>query len=92
MRLVAALCSLWWKLGCGLWPSCALYGEPFVKHVLSKLWIDMFSFATPSTIVITCPKGVPSILAEEVRSLGFEVIGQSVASVETRGRSWTRNG
>jgi 23S rRNA G2445 N2-methylase RlmL len=47
--------------------------------------MNMISFATPSTIVITCPKGVPSILAEEVRSQGFEVIGQSVASVETRG-------
>jgi putative N6-adenine-specific DNA methylase len=45
----------------------------------------MISFANPSAIVITCPKGVPAILAEEVRLLGFEVTGQSIATVETRG-------
>lgn len=42
-------------------------------------------FSKPSTIVITCPKAVPPILAEEVRSLGFEVTGQALASVETHG-------
>jgi 23S rRNA G2445 N2-methylase RlmL len=41
--------------------------------------------ATESTIVITCPKGVSPILAEEVRALGHEVTGQTPAGVETHG-------
>lgn len=42
-------------------------------------------FSTPNTIVITCPKGVPPFLSEELRSLGFPIISQSVASIETQG-------
>ncbi|HBD08770.1 MAG TPA: RNA methyltransferase [Syntrophobacteraceae bacterium] len=42
-------------------------------------------FSTPSTIVIPCPKGVPPFLSEELRSLGFPIIAQSVSSVETLG-------
>jgi 23S rRNA G2445 N2-methylase RlmL len=43
------------------------------------------SSSTPNTIVITCPKGVPPFLSEELRSLGFPIISQSLASVETHG-------
>ena len=36
-------------------------------------------------IFITCPKGLQSYLAAEVRSLGFAVLSESVSGVETEG-------
>ena len=42
-------------------------------------------FTTPSTLILPCPKGVAPFLSEELRSLGYPVISQSVASVETQG-------
>ncbi len=42
-------------------------------------------FTTPSTLVLPCPKGVAPFLSEELRSLDFPVIAQSVSSVETQG-------
>jgi 23S rRNA G2445 N2-methylase RlmL len=38
-----------------------------------------------SRIIITCAKGIPPFLAEEVLSLGFPVVSQAVASLETEG-------
>lgn len=38
-----------------------------------------------SRIFITCPKGIQSYLAAEVRTLGFPVISESVSGVETEG-------
>ncbi len=45
----------------------------------------MSLFNRPSPIVITCPKEVPPILSEELRALGFEVTGQTPATVQTHG-------
>lgn len=42
-------------------------------------------FSRKSQIVITCPKGIPPFLKEEVRSLHLPVVGESVATVETEG-------
>lgn len=42
-------------------------------------------FKRKSHIVITCPKGLPSFLRDEVRSLDLPVLGESVAAVETEG-------
>lgn len=36
-------------------------------------------------IVITCAKGIPSFLKEEVLSLGFPILSEGIASVETEG-------
>jgi putative N6-adenine-specific DNA methylase len=38
-----------------------------------------------SRIIITCAKGIPPFLREEVLSLGFPVLSQAVASLETEG-------
>ena len=38
-----------------------------------------------SRIIITCGKGIPPFLREEVLSLGFPVLSQGVASLETEG-------
>jgi len=38
-----------------------------------------------SRIVVTCAKGIPPFLREEVLSLGFPVLSQGVASLETEG-------
>ena len=38
-----------------------------------------------STIIITCAKGIPPFLKEEVVSLGFPLLSMGVASVETAG-------
>ncbi len=38
-----------------------------------------------SGILITCPKGIPPILKEEIISLGFPVLSEQNASVETSG-------
>jgi 23S rRNA G2445 N2-methylase RlmL len=38
-----------------------------------------------STILITCPKGIPSILAQELRSLDLPVLTELVAGIETEG-------
>lgn len=38
-----------------------------------------------STILITCPKGLPSYLKQEVETLGFPVASETVAGVETQG-------
>jgi len=42
-------------------------------------------FDTPSTILVTCPKGMPEILAAELSGLGFRDIHPLEAGVETRG-------
>ena len=36
-------------------------------------------------IVVTCAKGIPSFLKEEVLSLGFPILSEGIASVETEG-------
>jgi 23S rRNA (guanine2445-N2)-methyltransferase len=36
-------------------------------------------------ILITCPKGIPPFLKQEVFSLGFPVLSENIASVETEG-------
>jgi len=38
-----------------------------------------------SRILVTCPKGIPPILANEIRALGFPVVAEKEAAVETRG-------
>lgn len=38
-----------------------------------------------STILITCPKGIPPILKNELRSLSFPVLAEQLAGVETEG-------
>jgi 23S rRNA G2445 N2-methylase RlmL len=38
-----------------------------------------------STILITCPKGIPPRLSEELRSLNFPVRAEHIAGVETEG-------
>lgn len=38
-----------------------------------------------STILITCPKGLPPYLQQEVSGLGFPVVSETVAGVETTG-------
>ncbi len=38
-----------------------------------------------STILITCPKGIPPLLKQELLSLGFPVLTELVAGVETEG-------
>ena len=38
-----------------------------------------------SRIIITCAKGIPPFLREELLSLGFPVLSQAVASLETEG-------
>jgi putative N6-adenine-specific DNA methylase len=38
-----------------------------------------------SRIIITCAKGIPPFLGEEVLSLGFPLLSQGVASLETEG-------
>jgi len=45
----------------------------------------MSVWGTKSRIVITCAKGIPPFLKEEVLSLGFPVLSEGVASVETEG-------
>ncbi len=42
-------------------------------------------FARRRRIVIPCPKGVPPFLKEEIRALGYPIIVESTASVETEG-------
>jgi len=42
-------------------------------------------FSQKSKIVITCAKGIPSFLKEEVLSLGFPILSEGIASVETEG-------
>ena len=42
-------------------------------------------FAIPSTLVLPCPKAVGPFLVEELRSLDFPVVAQSVSSVTTQG-------
>jgi putative N6-adenine-specific DNA methylase len=43
------------------------------------------SSSPKSRIVITCAKGVPPFLKEEISSLGLPVRSESVAGVETEG-------
>ena len=45
----------------------------------------MSVFSQKSKIVITCAKGIPSFLKEEVLSLGFPILSEGIASVETEG-------
>ena len=39
-----------------------------------------------SKILVTCPKAIPPLLAEEIRALGFPVLRELPAGVETEGR------
>ena len=39
-----------------------------------------------SKILVTCPKSIPPLLAEEIRALGLPVLNQFPAGVETEGR------
>jgi len=45
----------------------------------------MTAFATTSSIVIPCAKGIPPTLKEELVALGFPVLAETVASVATEG-------
>ncbi|WP_419786463.1 THUMP domain-containing class I SAM-dependent RNA methyltransferase [Pseudodesulfovibrio sp.] len=45
----------------------------------------MADFTTQSTILVTCPKGMPEYLAEELNTLGFTQSHALDAGVETRG-------
>ena len=38
-----------------------------------------------STVLITCPKGIPPFLAQELRALGRPVLSEQIAGVETTG-------
>ena len=42
-------------------------------------------FMDKSPILITCPKGIPPYLKQEILSLGFPVLSETVSSVETEG-------
>ncbi len=45
----------------------------------------MFVFTQKSKIIITCAKGIPPFLKEEVFSLGLPILSESIAGVETEG-------
>jgi 23S rRNA G2445 N2-methylase RlmL len=45
----------------------------------------MFAFDSMSKILITCPKALPPFVREELKLLGFPVVAETVASVETAG-------
>jgi 23S rRNA G2445 N2-methylase RlmL len=45
----------------------------------TNVWVEK------RTILITCPKGIPPWLAGEVRALGFPVLAEGEAAVETEG-------
>jgi putative N6-adenine-specific DNA methylase len=45
----------------------------------------MSVFSQKNKIVITCAKGIPSFLKEEVLSLGLPILSEGIASVETEG-------
>ncbi|MGB9627845.1 MAG: THUMP domain-containing class I SAM-dependent RNA methyltransferase [Thermodesulfobacteriota bacterium] len=45
----------------------------------------MSLWSQKSRIVITCAKGIPPFLKEEVHSLGYPVLSEGMASVETEG-------
>ena len=45
----------------------------------------MSVFAQKNRIVVTCAKGIPSFLKEEVLSLGLPILSEGIASVETEG-------
>lgn len=47
--------------------------------MIMNLWTEK------STILITCPRGIPPWLAGEVRALGFPVLAEGEAAVETEG-------
>jgi 23S rRNA G2445 N2-methylase RlmL len=55
------------------------------KKADEDAWMGAGLYQRQSRIVIPCPKGVPPFLQEELRSLGYSIIAQSVASVETEG-------
>jgi len=38
-----------------------------------------------SSVLITCPKGIPPYLKQEILSIGFPVLSETVSSVETEG-------
>jgi putative N6-adenine-specific DNA methylase len=38
-----------------------------------------------SPILITCPKGIPPYLKQEILSIGFPVLSEMVSGVETKG-------
>jgi 23S rRNA G2445 N2-methylase RlmL len=50
-----------------------------VESAVMKFWTQK------SKILITCPKGIPPWLAGEVRALGFPVLAEGEAAVETEG-------
>lgn len=45
----------------------------------------MSDFSAPSTISITCPKGITPYLKEELEELGFPIIKERLAGIETKG-------
>jgi 23S rRNA G2445 N2-methylase RlmL len=45
----------------------------------------MLSFDSMSKILITCPKALPPFLREELKLLGFPVVAETLAGVETAG-------
>jgi 23S rRNA G2445 N2-methylase RlmL len=47
--------------------------------------MSMNCWTEKATILITCPKGIPPWLAGEIRALGFPVLAEGEAAVETEG-------
>ncbi len=45
----------------------------------------MSDFSAPSTISITCPKGITPYLKEELEELGFPIVKERLAGIETKG-------
>lgn len=45
----------------------------------------MSDFSAPSTISITCPKGITPYLKEELEDLGFPILKERLAGIETKG-------
>lgn len=46
---------------------------------------NFFPFMQKNRILVTCPKAIPPILANEIRALGFPVFSEKEAAVETEG-------
>lgn len=45
----------------------------------------MANFSTPSTLSVTCPKGLTPYLRSELEELGFPIIKERIAGIETKG-------
>ncbi len=66
--------------------------NPFIERVLEGRKQAVASTPAPAAlpsaegrIILTCPKGIPPYLQQEVSALGFPVVAAAEATVETRG-------